>query len=75
MEEPASIPIAATKKDSNALVFWPRSLKHQLEGTGNLCDTNSWSKVDKPVKGGGATNYVDYSMIPSVRFFRLVHSD
>jgi hypothetical protein len=71
MAEPSAIPLSITKKPVEVGLSWPRSLKHKLEETSTLANTNSWHEANKPVKGIGATNYVDYPLADPPRFFRL----
>jgi hypothetical protein len=53
------------------VLAWPRDLKHQLEENSNPALPGGWHQVNKPVKGIGPTNYVDYPLTDNARFFRL----
>jgi hypothetical protein len=71
MAEPLQASLSIKKQTSQAVLSWPRSLKHQLEQTTDPAAATGWTKVNKPVKGIGATNYVDYPLTETARFFRL----
>jgi hypothetical protein len=71
MAEPEHVPLSIKKKTLDAELSWPRSLGHQLEENSNPAIPSGWHRVNKPVKGIGATNYVDYPPTDSARFFRL----
>lgn len=75
MAEPAQVSLSIKKETSHAVLSWPRNLKHQLEENSNPAITSGWNQVNKPVKGIGATNYVDYPLTERARFFRLVAPD
>ena len=75
MAEPSQLSLSIKKQAPHAVLSWPRNLKHQLEENGNPAVTNGWHKVNKPVKGIGATNYVDYPLTENPRFFRLTAPD
>lgn len=68
--EPAEISLSIKKQGPDAVLSWPRSRKHRLE-VNDLILTNGWITMDKPPKGLGATNYLDFSLTNSARFFRL----
>jgi hypothetical protein len=71
MAEPVQVSLSIKKGGPRALLSWPRELKHDLQENSNPALTGEWHKVNKPVKGSGATNYVDYPLTNNVRFFRL----
>ncbi len=75
MAEPSEVSLSIKKNNSQAEVSWTRSLHLRLEMTDNPGLSNGWSVVDKPTKGIGAKNRVDYPLTESVRFFRLSPSD
>jgi hypothetical protein len=71
MAEPAQVSLSIKKHGAHAALSWPRDLKHRLEENNNLAVPNGWRAADKPAKGIGATNYVDYPLTETSRFFRL----
>lgn len=71
MAEPAQVSLSIKKQTSHAVLAWPRDLKHQLEENSNPALPGGWHQVNKPVKGIGPTNYVDYPLTDNARFFRL----
>ena len=75
MPDPVQVTLAVKHSQTNAVLSWPRSLKHELEETDDLLVTNGWHKSNKPVKGLGAENYVEYPVGASPRFFRLAESN
>jgi hypothetical protein len=71
MAEPTQVSLSINKETPHAELSWPRSHKHHLEENSDPAITSGWHKVNKPVKGIGATNYVDYALTENARFFRL----
>lgn len=71
MAEPTQVSLSIENNGPHAVLCWPRSLKHRLEEDNDLAIPNGWRATDKPAKGIGATNYVDYPLIETARFFRL----
>ena len=71
MAEPAAVSLSIKKQGSDAMLSWPRNLKHFLEERSSLSITGDWHAAGKSPKGTGATNYVDYPLTETGRFFRL----
>lgn len=75
MVEPSEVPLAINPHGPNARVSWARSRNYRLETSTSLALTNSWTTTDRPVKGVGTMNHVDYPPTEAGRFFRLAPSN
>jgi hypothetical protein len=71
MAEPTDISLSIKKHGQGVMLYWPRDLRHHLEETTNAAALTGWRSVDKPVRGVGATNHLDYDLTETPRFFRL----
>jgi hypothetical protein len=71
MAEPALVSLSIKNAGPHATLSWPRELKHALQENIEPAISSGWRKVSKPVKGIGATNYVDCPLTEYARFFRL----
>ena len=75
MAEPAGLQLSIKKNGAKSVLFWLRSATKQLEENSDLRRTNDWKSVDKPVKGVGVNNSVEYPLTNGARFFRLAQPD
>jgi hypothetical protein len=75
MAEPTEVSLSIRKQGPQAVLSWPRSLKHKLELNSDLALPSGWHATNKPPKGVGATNYVDWPLAEPAHFFRLAASD
>jgi hypothetical protein len=72
MGEPAEVSLSIKKHGQDAVITWPRSNKYRLEENPEpALPSAGWSPVNKPKKGKGAQDYVEYPATETSRFFRL----